>query len=41
MSYVALAVPFVLAYIAWFWRLMDARPLTTEQLEAEHSEDLY
>ena len=41
MSYVALAVPFVLAYIAYFWRLMDARPLTLEQLEGEHSHDLY
>ncbi|AMV70957.1 cytochrome d ubiquinol oxidase subunit II [Desulfuromonas carbonis] len=41
MSYVALAVPFVLAYIAYFWRLMDARSLTLEQLEGEHSHDLY
>lgn len=40
MSYVALAVPFVLAYIAYFWRLMDARPLTVEQLD-EQSHDLY
>ncbi|MDF1579482.1 MAG: cytochrome d ubiquinol oxidase subunit II [Desulfuromonadales bacterium] len=40
MSYVALAVPFVLAYIAYFWRLMDARPLTIEQLD-EQSHDLY
>ncbi len=41
MSYVALAVPFVLVYIAYFWRLMDARPLTAEQMEGEHCKDLY
>lgn len=41
MSYVALAVPFVLAYIAYFWRLMDARPLNVDQLEGEQAHDLY
>ena len=41
MSYVALAVPFVVAYIAWFWRLMDARPLSVDQLEGDASHDLY
>lgn len=41
MSYIALAVPFVLAYIAWVWRAMDARKLTTDDLSGEHAEDLY
>ena len=41
MSYVALAVPFVLAYIAYFWRLMDAKPLTMDQLEGDQAHDLY
>jgi len=41
MSYVALAVPFVLAYIAYFWRKMDARRLDVEQLEGEQAHDLY
>lgn len=41
MSYVALAVPFVLVFIACFWRLMDAKPLALEQLDDETSHDLY
>ena len=41
MSYVALAVPFVLAYIAYFWRLMDAKPMTMAQLEGDQAQDLY
>jgi len=35
MSYVAIAVPFVLAYIAWVWRQMDSRKLTVEELAAD------
>jgi cytochrome d ubiquinol oxidase subunit II len=35
MSYVALAVPFVLAYVSWVWRQMDARPLTAAELTGE------
>jgi hypothetical protein len=31
----------VLAYIAYFWRLVDARPLSADQLEGEHAQDLY
>ncbi|SEA52941.1 cytochrome bd-I ubiquinol oxidase subunit 2 apoprotein [Desulfuromusa kysingii] len=32
MSYVALLVPVVLAYIIWFWRQMDSKKLTLEEL---------
>lgn len=41
MSYVALAVPFVLAYIAWVWRAMDGRRLSTDDLDGEVAKDLY
>ena len=38
MAIVSLAIPFVVAYIAYFWRQMDKRSLTTEELnEGEHS----
>lgn len=32
MSYVAIGVPFVLAYVAYVWRLMDAKKLTLAEL---------
>ncbi|BCR05652.1 cytochrome d ubiquinol oxidase subunit II [Desulfuromonas versatilis] len=35
MSYVAIAVPFVLAYIAWVWRQMDSQKLTAEEVAAD------
>jgi len=35
MSYVALAVPFVLAYIVYVWKLMDSKKLTLEELSAD------
>jgi len=41
MSYVALAVPFVLAYIACVWRMMDRRKFTTDDLESENAKNLY
>ncbi len=41
MSYVALAVPFVLGYIAYFWFLMDARKITVADLSGEAADDLY
>ena len=41
MTYVALAVPFVLAYIAYVWRAMDAKRLSAADLEGEGAEDLY
>jgi cytochrome d ubiquinol oxidase subunit II len=41
MSYVALAVPFVLAYVAYVWKLMDAKPLTLAELAGEDAKDMY
>ncbi|SHI60614.1 cytochrome bd-I ubiquinol oxidase subunit 2 apoprotein [Malonomonas rubra DSM 5091] len=35
MSYVALGVPFVLAYIAWVWRQMDSKKLSIDELAAD------
>jgi cytochrome d ubiquinol oxidase subunit II len=35
MTYVAIAVPFVIAYISWFWRQMDSKKLTVEELAAD------
>ena len=35
MSYVSLMVPFVLAYIVWAWRAMDARKISQKELEQE------
>lgn len=32
MSIVSLIIPFVVAYIAYFWRKMDVRSITTEEL---------
>lgn len=36
MSYVSILVPFVLAYIWYVWRKMDARPITPEELRTDH-----
>ena len=33
MSIVSLVIPFVVAYIAYFWRKMDLRSITTKELE--------
>ena len=41
MTYIALAVPFVLGYIAYVWRTMDAKRLSAADLEGEGAEDLY
>ncbi|MFA7382943.1 MAG: cytochrome d ubiquinol oxidase subunit II [Desulfurivibrionaceae bacterium] len=41
MSYVALAVPFVLAYVAYVWKLMDAKQLTLTELAGEDANDMY
>ena len=35
MSYVALGVPFVLAYVAYVWRVMDSKQLTLAELTGE------
>ena len=36
MSWVSILVPFVLAYIAYVWAKMNAKPLTPKELENEH-----
>jgi cytochrome d ubiquinol oxidase subunit II len=41
MSYIALAVPFVLAYIAWVWRIMDRKKLDVSEFEGEAAKELY
>jgi cytochrome d ubiquinol oxidase subunit II len=41
MSYVALAVPFVLAYIAYVWRLMDKRKLSAGEVSDFQAKELY
>ena len=41
MSYVALAVPFVLAYVAYVWKLMDAKKLTLAEIQGEHKTEMY
>lgn len=35
MTYVAIAVPFVIAYISWVWRQMDSKKLTAEEIAAD------
>lgn len=35
MSYVALGIPFVLAYVVYVWKLMDNQKLTLEELTAD------
>ena len=41
MSYVALGVPFVLAYVAYVWRLMDAKQLTLAELTGKDAREMY
>ncbi|MEJ2031867.1 MAG: cytochrome d ubiquinol oxidase subunit II [Deltaproteobacteria bacterium] len=41
MTYVALAVPFVLAYIAYVWKQMDSRKLSLAELTGEDANDMY
>lgn len=41
MSYIALAVPFVLAYIAYVWRLMDAGKLSLEDVTKDGDNEAY
>ncbi|MFP4487197.1 MAG: cytochrome d ubiquinol oxidase subunit II [Campylobacterales bacterium] len=36
MGYVSLLVPFVLAYIAYVWRLMNKEPITEDEINSEH-----
>ncbi len=35
MSYVSLLIPFVLAYIVYFWRAMNRKKITEEEIEGE------
>ncbi len=37
MTYVALVIPLVLAYIAWVWRQMDARKISTEDIGGDEA----
>ena len=41
MSYIALAVPFVLAYIAYFWHLMDREKLSTGEVSDFNAKEIY
>jgi len=41
MTYVALAVPFVLAYIFYVWKQMDAKKITPKELDGEYANDMY
>jgi len=41
MSYIALSIPFILAYIIYVWSLLDARKLTAEELTGAVSEESY
>ena len=36
MSYISLFIPFVIAYIAWAWRTINKKQLTTEELSTEN-----
>ncbi len=37
MTYVAIGIPFVLAYIVYVWKLMDSKKLTVEEIKNEES----
>jgi cytochrome d ubiquinol oxidase subunit II len=37
MTYVALGIPFVLAYVVYVWKLMDAKKLTDSEVTHEES----
>jgi cytochrome d ubiquinol oxidase subunit II len=41
MSYVAIAVPFVLGYVAYVWKVMDSKKLTLEELVGEDANEMY
>ncbi|MBU4119001.1 MAG: cytochrome d ubiquinol oxidase subunit II [Proteobacteria bacterium] len=41
MSYVALAVPLVLAYVAYVWKLMNAKKLDIAELTGEDANEMY
>ncbi len=41
MSYIALAVPFVLAYIAYVWRAMDSGKMSASDISPDKGHDFY
>ncbi len=41
MTYVALLIPLVLAYIAYVWHLMNKRKISAEEITTSHSKELY
>ena len=41
MSYVSLAVPFVLAYIAWAWRAINNKKISEEEMTAGDDTHIY
>jgi cytochrome d ubiquinol oxidase subunit II len=41
MSYVAIGVPFVVAYVAYVWRVMDLKKLTLAELQGEDAKKMY
>jgi len=41
MSYVALIIPLVLAYIVYVWWLMDARKISTAEVMGEQADEMY
>lgn len=41
MSYIALAVPFVLGYVAYFWHLMDREKLSTGEVSDFNTKETY
>lgn len=41
MTYVALIIPLVLAYVVYVWRLMDAKKISEAELTGEHADEMY
>jgi len=41
MTYVALAVPLVVAYIAYVWHLMDRKKVTVDEVETNEAGTTY
>ena len=41
MTYVAIAVPFVLGYVAYVWKVMDSKKLTLDEIAGEDANEMY
>ena len=41
MSYVALMIPLVLAYIVYVWYLMDARKISASEVTGDKADEMY